>query len=301
MNQPIVSIIIPIYNAEQYLNKCIDSILSQTFSDFECILIDDCSADSSFTICNEYAKKDARIKIISNETNKGISLTRRIGLRASCGQYIQYIDADDWIENTMIEEMYDKATAGKYDILICDYYFHKDGIVKIYKQNFNISGKDDILKNILSIKIKSVLWNKLVKRELYLQAQYPEYNSSEDYVITIQNIFNADTIGFINLPLYHYCYNALSISNNTETKIKAQTEENRNWKTVIALLQEKYGSKIILLEPELSNRINYFKLMYLLDKDLRNIKELFQLYPESGFAKSFLKTAAKALIRFIVK
>ena len=104
-----ISIIVPVYNTAKYLEKCLASILAQTFTEYECILIDDNSQDTSLEICDSYAKKDNRIKVFHNKKNAGSSLSRKIGLTAAKGDYIVYIDSDDWIENSMIEKMYQKA------------------------------------------------------------------------------------------------------------------------------------------------------------------------------------------------
>jgi hypothetical protein len=186
----------------------------------------------------------------------------------------------------MLDEMYHKAVSGNYDIVICNYWYDSGSaelVEQIHKQDFNVSTKEDIIKNVLSVKIKSALWNKLVKRELYLLAEYPEYNCSEDYVITIQNILKAEKTGYIEKPLYHYRYNQFSLCNDPGNKINRRIEENKNWKILVAILKEKYGDRIEIFEPELSNHINNFKFIYLCDKNLRKMKELFCLYPESHF------------------
>jgi len=294
-----VSIIIPVYNTEKYIDRCIKSILIQTFTDFECILIDDCSTDNSFAICDYYTKKDTRFKIIRNKKNIGVSLSRKKGLLVSRGGYIQYIDSDDWLEKDMIEKMYQKAVSENYDMVVCDYYSVENDIFKIAKQDFSSFDKIDIIKKLLSIRIKSVLWNKMVKRELYLKAEYPKYNRSEDYVISIQNIYNSNKIGYINFPLYYYYYNSESLSNNIKTKINGRIEENKNWCILINYLKDKYES-LKIFEPELSNHINEFKKVYLKDNDLRKIKELFYLYPESKFILFLIKNITKKIMKSII-
>jgi glycosyltransferase involved in cell wall biosynthesis len=119
---PEISVIVPVYNVEKYIHRCIDSILAQTFTDFECILVDDYSSDNSLSICEEYAKKDTRIRIIRNEQNRGLPQVRKIGFAIASGGYILYIDSDDWIENNMLEKMYGKAVSADYDIVWCNYY-----------------------------------------------------------------------------------------------------------------------------------------------------------------------------------
>lgn len=109
MNTPLISIIIPVYKAEKYLHCCVDSVLAQSFTNFELILIDDGSPDNSGTICDEYAKQDRRIKVFHQE-NQGVSAARNLGIEQAKGEWIAFIDSDDWVENTMYEEMYHAAS-----------------------------------------------------------------------------------------------------------------------------------------------------------------------------------------------
>ena len=116
---PQVSIIVPIYNVERYLRRCIDSIIGQTFKNWELILVDDGSTDSSGLICDDYSF-DERV-IVIHKKNEGISITRQFGLNKAKGRYIQFVDSDDWIESTMIEKMYDLATTNNSDLVSCDF------------------------------------------------------------------------------------------------------------------------------------------------------------------------------------
>ena len=116
MSNYAVSIVVPVYNAEKYLPKCIDSILNQTFKNFELILVNDGSKDNSLIICEDYKVSDRRIKVI-NKKNEGVSIARNIGINSAKGKYIMFIDSDDWIESNMVEKMYDAIQNS--DIAIC--------------------------------------------------------------------------------------------------------------------------------------------------------------------------------------
>jgi len=282
---PAISIIVPVYNVEQYLHQCINSILAQTFTDFECILVNDCSSDNSPGICDEYAEVDNRIKVIHNKSNMGSSLSRKVGLENSSGEYIQFVDSDDWIENDMLEKLYRKAISENYDITIYDCFYVKNGTKEIIKQEFSGFDKTAIIKDIISFRVRTYLVNKLVKKDLYFWVEFPEDSCSEDYVITIQNVCNSKKIGYINEPLYNYRYNAQSLSNNINTRVNARIEENRNWRRLINILMEKYDN-LNIFEPDLSNRLNWLKETYGADKDLKKIKELnelFKLYPNTNY------------------
>ena len=143
------SVVVPVYNVEQYLKECVDSILSQTFKDFELILVNDGSKDSSPAICDEYAKKDDRIKVI-HKPNGGLSDARNVGTAAAKGEYVIYIDSDDYVTTDMYQKMYQKAISGNFDMVVCDLnYIYDDKIVPAYS-NLK-TDTTNIKKTILSI------------------------------------------------------------------------------------------------------------------------------------------------------
>lgn len=148
MLSPKISIIIPIYNAEHSLPKMLNSILKQTFCDFEVLLINDGSTDSSGTICNKYAQKDTRFKAI-HQLNAGVSAARQTGLENAQGEYIIHADADDWIEPAMLEELYNKAIKENADVVICDFYTNNGNIEKYVKQQPNGLDHISILHGLL--------------------------------------------------------------------------------------------------------------------------------------------------------
>lgn len=118
--QPAVSVIVPVYKAENYLCHCVDSLLAQTFPDFEILLIDDGSPDHSGDICDEYARKDSRVRVFHKE-NEGVSSTRQCGIDNAKGEYTIHADPDDWVEPDMLEELYKKAKEEDADVVICDF------------------------------------------------------------------------------------------------------------------------------------------------------------------------------------
>jgi len=299
---PFVSIIVPIYKSEQYLRQCLDSILAQTFADFECILVNDCSPDNSPKICDEYSEKNNRVKVIHNKNNMGSSLSRKIGFENSCGAYILFIDSDDYIEKDMVEILYNKASSENCDIVVCDCFYEKEGRKNIYSQNFSGLDKMSVIKDILALRVKTYLFNKLIKRDLYFLVEFPEHSCSEDYVITIQNICNSRNIGYINIPLYNYRYNAYSLSNDIASKTNRYIEANRNWRVLLVYLKKKYGD-LRVFEPELSWRLNYFEEIYRADNDLKNIKELkelFSLYTASSYSLWKTNKIIKGILKKIV-
>lgn len=172
MTEPKFSIIIPVYNVETYLTRCIDSILSQTFSDFECILVDDGSTDSSGAICDEYAKKDSRVKAVHQE-NQGSQVARNTGLDVACGQYIEFIDSDDWIEKDALELFYKILSADEtIDMLLFGYRFLNDKGEVLSTSNYSklkIANCEQANLSLFTPKkgksVQGFLWNKIFKRK----------------------------------------------------------------------------------------------------------------------------------------
>jgi len=276
-----ISIIIPVYKVEQHLHRCLDSILSQTFGDYECILVDDNSPDNCPMICDQYAKKDFRFKVIHKKQNEGLPAARKSGLDMAMSDFILHIDSDDWIEPDMIEKMYMKAISGNYDMVWCDYYEehpHKSKCIKVQIEDLD---KITLIRELVSGRLHSAVWNKLTKRQLYNEGNiyFSSFNLLEDLVQTIQYVYYAEKIGYVNSALYHYVFNSYSISNDI-SKIKMRILDNyHNLKFIIGFLEKRMN--IADIEPEVSFRINRFKLFMLRTKETRDANKLFSLYPDS--------------------
>jgi glycosyltransferase involved in cell wall biosynthesis len=277
-----ISVIIPVFNTEKYLKRCIDSVLSQTFSSFEIILVDDCSTDASPAICDQYAQKDRRVKAIHNVVNRGSSKARKTGLDIAAGAYILFIDSDDWIEGNMLEAMHEKAVKENIDIVCCDLYVDKPNGIKYKKQGLTDSDKTAVIKQLLSHSVWHNLWNKLIIKEVCDQIVFPEWSNGEDWAIIIQAVYYCGKIGYLDKALYHYCPNSDSITSMQSRKLRGYDELYKNMKIVCDFLTEKYNEDISVFEPELSDNINSVKLPFLLLPDIRDISRLYILYPQSN-------------------
>jgi glycosyltransferase involved in cell wall biosynthesis len=292
-HNPKISVICPVYNTEKYLPRCVESILSQTFSGFECVLVDDCSPDKSPILCDKYAEKDGRVRVIHNKQNKGSSLARKIGLAASRGAYILFADSDDWLEPDMLEKLYRTAVDGNFDMVCCDYYdcYENRNYVKLKKTNFISSDNNFIIRQIIAEQFEHTVWSKLVKRSVYRQVVFPRCSWAEDRVITIQAVYYAQSIGYIGENLYHYSINNSSLSNNSHARIKKIKEEYENWAMTLHFLEEKYGGDLADFEPYISDYTNgQIKTPSLTCKETRDMNMLFTLYPRSN-ACVFNKTS----------
>ena len=204
--QPKISVIVPVYKAEKYLHRCVDSILAQTFTDFELILIDDGSPDNSGAICDEYAAKDNRVKVIHKE-NGGVASARQCGIDNAVGEYTIHADPDDWIEPTMLEELYKKATEDNADMVICDFYV--DTEKECFYREQKISGKNskNVLHDLLFHKLHGSLWNKMIRLTCYKEFQITfarNLNYCEDYLVCVKVLLNDIKIGYLNKAFYHY-------------------------------------------------------------------------------------------------
>ena len=157
-----ISIIVPVYNAELYLQRCLDSILSQSFTDFEAILVDDGSSDKSGGICDEYAQRDSRIRVFHKE-NGGVASARQMGMDEAKGEYVIHTDPDDWVEPKMIEMLYNEAKAKEADVVICDFYINRPQ--KVYRVKQKPTNLDHlVVLSELFQQLHGSCCNKLIKR-----------------------------------------------------------------------------------------------------------------------------------------
>lgn len=215
----LISIIVPIYNVEEYLEKCIESIIKQTYENLEIILVDDGSTDNSGKICDIYAKKDERIKTIHRE-NSGVSVTRNIGLENCNGEYIGFVDPDDYISPTMYEILYDTLKRNNADISMCSYQCFDSEKIEFTKSNNEISyNKNEALKELILDKdITSHLWNKLYKKDLFNEVSFPINKIYED-VGTIYFVLEKANLIIYNKSIqYAYFQRSTSLCNSISEK-----------------------------------------------------------------------------------
>ncbi len=193
---------------EKLMRKCLDSILAQTFQDYECLLIDDGSKDNSPAICDEYAAKDPRF-IANHKPNGGLSDARNYGIERAQGDYTIFFDPDDWVDADCLKDMYAKAQETDADIIICD-YFNEDPYQSIYcKQQPTSLNHDDVLKDMIVGKLFGFTWNKLLKRDLYLcfNLNYTVgmYGCEDQYTMC-KLLKNNIKIAYLPKAYYHYMH-----------------------------------------------------------------------------------------------
>ena len=207
---PEISIIVPVYNVEKYFKNCIESILSQTFKDFELILVNDGSTDSSGNICDEYAKRDNRIKVIHQE-NKGQASARNKGLDIARGKYIGFVDSDDTIHPRMYEILYDLIIKSNSDISFCSYKYtfstgKEDNIninIREINQISNIQAISSLFDKDIGVELV-VPWNKLYNKELFKNIRFETGRLHEDEFMAHRILYNCKKITYVDNELYYY-------------------------------------------------------------------------------------------------
>ena len=207
----LVSVLVAVYNGEDCLDKCIESILSQTYTNLEIIFVDDGSTDLSPQILDRYAEKDARIRVI-HKTNGGLADARNTGIEASTGRYISFIDMDDWMEPDMISIMLDNFVGNDAQIVICSYSrdYKKCIPCHIIDEKEIYTGKEALGK-ILDRTIESFAWNKLYDRSLFDRFHFPKSVSYEDIAIMYRLVEAASKVVVLPDVLYHYVHRKSSI------------------------------------------------------------------------------------------
>lgn len=220
-NKPLVSIIVSIYNTEKYLDKCINSLINQTYKNLEIILVNDGSSDSSLAICNRYAKTDKRIIVVDKE-NGGAAQARNLAISKSNGQYISFVDSDDYVANKFIELLVDNIDRAQADICACNYYKVYDNGNRIKNQHrrpttiqlTNLDGvRDVLLENSI---LETMLWNKLFKTELFTKnaIKMPEGEIYEDTRTLYRLLYYSNKIYYFDEPLYYYLQRPGSVMNH---------------------------------------------------------------------------------------
>ena len=210
----LVSIIVPVYNMSLYLKKCLDSICGQTLEQIEIICVNDGSTDNSLDILKEYAKKDKRIIVVSQE-NQGLSAARNTGLDIARGEYIGFVDSDDYISKDMYLYLYNDIRKNDADIAICSYYIkYDDSVIVIIKHDdCVIDNEKDYIKELLKDDyIQNYVWTRLYKRELFDDVRFQIGKVYEDVYLSCDLLGKVNKICYINKPLYYYCIRDNSIS-----------------------------------------------------------------------------------------
>lgn len=274
MNKPAISIIVPVYGAEAYIGRCVESIASQTFSDWELLLVDDGSLDCSGKICDEYASKsEGKIRVF-HKPNGGVSSARELGVQKARGVYSIHIDPDDWIEPKMLETLYGRATESDCDIVICDFLFDYGKGHKVVSKQDCLDG-EDLFYRILQFERHGSLCNKLIRTELYsrYELHFPSWLICwEDMFICCNILIHPCKIAYVGSAFYHY-----DLYSNPNSMSRVATE-----RTIVGMEKFcRYFEKILPCEKR--NWLRKTKEMIVVTAyrcNLYSEKELREEYPE---------------------
>lgn len=222
---PKISVIVPVYKAEAYLHRCVDSLLAQTFRDFEVLLVDDGSPDRSGAICDEYASRDSRVRAL-HKPNGGVSSARQYGLDNALGDYTIHADPDDWVEPDMLEALYAKAIAEDADLVICDFYVERNGTQTYRKQQPSALDHETVLRELFQ-QLHGSCCNKLVRRACYktFDVRFPQnFSFCEDVYVNTSLLVHNIRIAYLPKAFYHYTtdINTNSIVNRYNKEIQQQ-------------------------------------------------------------------------------
>lgn len=269
---PLISIVVPVYNIQQYLPLCLDSIINQTYTNLEIIVVDDGSTDGSGEICDQYGQKDNRIQIL-HCTNGGLSVARNRGLKAAKGTYIGFVDGDDWIEPTFYESLYNVIKNNNVDLAFCSFYIDKNGECTAKYQSGKVFcwNKEESLKKLLKDKqLNNYAWNKLYKRTLFDSISFPPNKYYED-ILTLYKVFlKVEKTAYIEKPLYHYIHRDGSILHTEEFQ---QKREYQLFEALYTRNQFFYSYDRTLLSISLNKTLRKGKRVIhsaLLDKETMN-------------------------------
>lgn len=208
MNEILVSVLIPVYGVENYIERCAHSLFSQTYNNIEYIFVDDCSKDKSIEllegVISLYPHREKNIKILKHKSNQGLGASRITAYNASSGEYIQIVDSDDYLELNMIELMINEARKQSSDIIFCSFYKSFENGNELECKHIYSQDRKTIINKSFS---QSALWNKMFKRSLLTDNKisfYKNISYGEDLIMSPRLIYYAKMISFVDKPLYHY-------------------------------------------------------------------------------------------------
>lgn len=281
-NNLLISILVPFYNVEKYVGKCVESLFKQTYPNIEYVFVNDCSPDNSLEIIKEKIDKfnitQEKIRIVNHKYNMGISTSRNDCIANAKGDYILFIDSDDWIEENMVEKLVDAAKKNHADISGCGYTEEYPNKSIHFPQKYT-NDHTEMMKAITLLTIKGVMWKLLIRRSIIVNNKIkfiPDNNMVDDYLFCCQIFYFAKTFASVDECLYHYIqYNPNNYSHitlfNIESQAKAVIETEKFYKE---------NGIYDTLKNELNQRKFLLKMPLVLDKNCINTKKWRMIFPE---------------------
>ena len=275
MKAPFFSIVTTVYNKEKYIKQCISSVINQTFGDFELIIVDDCSTDNTLNILKEYS--DNRIKIFNTEKNSGVSFCRNYGLKNAAGEYVYFIDSDDYLEETILKRAHDELNLNPSDVLVFPYHLYMDRKKRVKRDNSKRTLRsiadfkkpffaNEALKELFELNYE--VWNRIFKREFLLSNSIffkEDLTFSEDLVFYCDVLKYLKTVTYLNDAGYYYRF--FKKKNFNKSLVTEQFEKAFNYikDTVVEKMDEEYYIQ------KVSSILNYWIIKLDYDRDLYDL------------------------------
>lgn len=284
--QPKVSVIIPVYGVEKYIERCARSLFEQTLDDIEYIFIDDCTPDDSIKVLNcvldYYPNRKPQVVIHRMEKNSGQAKVREWGMRNATGDFVIHCDSDDWVEKDMYQIMYEKAIQENADYVICDYSLNDEFKILRTVRGCYTTRKEDLIDDLICLRCAVSLWNKLIKRSVIEKGLLTtKYNVGEDFLQTIHFLLNSKNVAYVAQRFYNYYINSNSITNTVDSgkKLKNVCHNKANLDLLIDIFKQKglykqYESSFIVAKWHIKE-----KLEFTLSSQL-GYAEWYKTYPE---------------------
>lgn len=269
-----ISVIIPVYNIEEYLERCLDSVIAQTYTNLEIIVVDDGSTDSSPSICDEYAGKDERIKVI-HKKNGGLSDARNAGLKVATGDYVGYVDGDDWVDATMYEDMLNACVKNDAQVAVCRYKrVYKDETMDGSSKDVVVLSKEETWNIYINAHPQYVIynsvWSKLFRRDMVEDLEFPVGRNSEDIVYTTKAFCRMDRCVYLDTAYYNYVIDRDgSIMNVKSGKRSVEDEIPFFYEQIEILRDNEMEHEADMAQYQLYRRLLYYFLGFYKNKENR--------------------------------
>ena len=273
-----VSVIIPIYNSDQYIGRCLDSVLKQTYKDLEVILVDDGSVDDSGKICDDYAVRESRVKVF-HQKNSGASIARKNGIGYAKGELLTFVDSDDIVENDYIERLFNAMQKFRVEIVACDQIKHVEGTDVVVEKD-----KESILLDEKELHDRFFkyqfwgFWGKIYHKSVFKDVYFPSYTINEDYVVMAQLFDRYKQIAYVPMGLYHYMIHGGSLSHQNLSPRMFDEFYNKLW---VANFYKR-GNPQYVKQAEAQLTETCIKLIGAIkDEEYRNVKREMRQYLRS--------------------
>lgn len=274
----LVSIVIPVYGVEKFIDQCARSLFEQTYGNIQFIFVNDCTKDNSIILLKEiielYPNRKSQVLIIEKEKNEGQSLARKTGMQYVKGEYVMLLDSDDWVETTMVEQMLNAIVAENTDVVYCDYYRNSDTQTPI--NCIELSNTKEYIKNMFLLRAPAQTWNKIYRTELFDDVEFPVKSMHEDLYINLQVMSYAKSVSHLRQNFYHYRNNPDSITHNYPLE-----QSIENLCLMRHFLEEKNMKDVLLCFYSFLNYVKSFAFKRIRPLDKGLMKRLIEIDKQS--------------------